>query len=180
MAGLPITEIVHPRTNAAAGLPSIPVSVGVPCTSNTLGLDPELSVAAVNLSMKHPFAFNTSTPSQIAANTIDSGEDRVTVPSTSASIFTNFPSNTLPQKISGTTVNPLLMTVPTLSSKTINMSFPPTHNLLQTTLGIPTQTIETTGLLQAASSLAGVSSVTSENVTIGMNTGSSEFTTQVL
>ena len=180
MAGLPITEVVHPRTNAARGLPTIPVSVAIPCTSNTMGLDPELSIAAVNLSMKHPFTFNTSIHSQITANSVDSGEDTVTVPSTSANILTNFQSITMPQKVSGTTVNPLLMTVPTLSSKGINMSFPPTHNLLQTSLGIPTQTVETTGLLQAASSLAGVSSVTSENVTIGMNTGPSESTPKVL
>ena len=178
MTGLPITEVVHSRTVAGRSLPTISLSSLGNSPRVTTGLVHEPLMAAVNLSTKYPSSFSGIIPAEITATKIDSGLDVMSVSPVAGEILSNFPTNPNSQKITGTTVNPLLMNIPTHDSMGLNMRFPPTQHLLQTSMSIPTQTVETSGLMQAGSPLTGITSLNPDNVTIRITTVPTESTDQ--
>ena len=166
MTGLPIAEVVHTRTIVGTNLPTFTMSGQIHNASVTPRLAPEPSLDSVILSTKYPTALSGNISSEITATRIDSGIDQISLPFASLDSLSDFPSFNSSQKLSGTTGNPLIMTMPTFDSKAINVSFPPTQHLLQMANNIPTQTVETCGLMQVASPLSGISSLNPDSLTI--------------
>ena len=178
MTGLPITEVVHTRTVVGADLPTFSLSGQTHGTSPISRQVLEPHMAAVNLSTKCHTALSENISSEITATRIDSRTDQIPTPFASLDSLSDFPSFRSSHNVPGTTVNPLLMTLPKFDSKAINVSFPPTQRLLQTANNIPTQTVVTGGLMQADSSLSGITSLNPDSLTIRITNVSTEQTNQ--
>merc|ERR1712020_157751 len=99
----------------------------------------------------------------------------------SLSSLSKFQSNQTSFQTSGTSVNPLLLTLPKLESRPINVAFPPTQHLLNSTNSLPTQMVETAGLLQASTTLlGGVTTFNNDSLTIKITNVATESTNQAL
>ena len=170
MTGLPITEIHHSRNTF--GTSQIPI--------HTPLLPSETLMTAVNLSSKFPSDIIGKNISHVSASNQQSGMDSLPASgSSSLEVLPDFQqTSSVPQKVLGTTVNPLLMPMPTLEAKQLNVSFPPTQHLLHAARSIPTQSVETTGLIQAGSSIPGISSLNSDSLTIRITNVPTETTEQ--
>ena len=170
MTGLPITEIHHSRNTF--GTSQIPI--------HTPLLPSETLMTAVNLSSKFPSDIIGKSISHVSASNQQSGMDSLPASgSSSLEVLPDFQqTSSVPQKVLGTTVNPLLMPMPTLEAKQLNVSFPPTQHLLHAARSIPTQSVETTGLIQAGSSIPGISSLNSDSLTIRITNVPTETTEQ--
>ena len=179
MTGLPIAEVVHSRNMASAHLQTIAMSGHGQGTSVTAGLPSEPLIAAVNLSSKYQNQFRGNISSEITATKINPGLNTMSLSPTSIDTQPDFQlSSPISHKVSGTTVNPLLMSLPAQDSNPINVAFPPTQHLLQASSSIPTQTVETAGLMQAGSPLSGITSLNPDSLTIRITNVPTETTNQ--
>ena len=180
MTGLPIAEVLHSRnTIATTSQIHIPPSQRQIQNANT-ELPSEPLIAAVNLSSKYTSGITGRNVTQLNAAKYHTGIDVSQAAETpSLNVLSDFqPSCSVTQKVLGTTVNPLLMPLPTLEAKPLNVAFPPTQNLLQTSSKIQTQSVETSGLIQAGSPLTGITSLNSDSLTIRITNVPTETTEQ--
>ena len=174
MTGLPIAEVFHSQNVPTSVLSSLACS-----TALTTGLITEPVISAVNLSTKYPIGLSSKLPSEITATRIPHGISKISEPITSLSSLSKFQSNQTSFQTSGTSVNPLLLTLPKLESRPINVAFPPTQHLLNSTNSLPTQMVETAGLLQASTTLlGGVTTFNNDSLTIKITNVATESTNQ--
>ena len=173
MTGLPIAEVFHSQNVPTSVLSSLACS-----TTLTTGLMAEPVISAVNFSTKYPIGLSSKLPSEITATRIPHGISKISEPITSLSSLSKFQSNQTSFQTSSTSVNPLLLTLPKLESRPINVSFPPTHHLLNSTNSLPTQMVETAGLLQASTLLGGVTTFNNDSLTIKITNVATESTNQ--
>ena len=175
MTGLPIAEVFHSQ--------NVPTSVLSSLACSTTGLISEPIISAVNLSTKYPIGLNSKLPSEITATRIPQiGISKISDQpiTTTLSSLSKFQSNQTSFQTSGSTsVNPLLLTLPKLESRPINVAFPPTQHLLNSTNSLPTQMVETAGLLQASTLLGGgVNTFNNDSLTIKITNVATESTNQ--
>ena len=179
MTGLPITEVVHPRNIPGTNLSPFTLPSQGRSLSDTPGIAPEPLITAVNLTTKYHSAFAGNISPDITPAKMNAGLNALSSSPTSIDSLPDFQSsNPILQNVSGTTVNPLLMTLPTFDSNAINVAFPPTQHLLQTSSNIPTQTVETAGLMQARSPLTGIAPVNTDSLTIRITNVPTETASQ--
>ena len=179
MTGLPIAEVVHPRNIPGSNLSTFTLPSQGRSPSDISGIAPEPLITAVNLSTKYQTAFAGNISPDISSAKMNSAINTLSSSPTSIDSLPDFQSsNLVSQQVSGTTVNPLLMTLPTFNHNAINVAFPPTQHLLQTSSNIPTQAVETAGLIQARSPLSGITPVNTDSLTIRITNVPTETVSQ--
>lgn len=179
MTGLPIAEVVHPRNIPGTNVSTFTLPRQGRNPSNTPGIAPEPLITAVNLTTKYHSAFAGNISPDINSAKMNVGLSTFSSSPTSIDSLPDFQSSIpISQTVSGTTVNPLLMTMPTFDSNAINVAFPPTQHLLQTSSNIPTQTVETAGLMQARSPLTGIPPMNTDSLTIRITNVPTETASQ--
>ena len=178
MTGLPIAEVVHSRNTIATRTQNaIPAQRYIQSATTELPSAPH--IAAVNLSSKYSAEMSSCNISRMSTGKDHTGIDALPVSRSSLGAMSDFqPSSTVTQNFLGTSVNPLLMTLPALEAKPLNVSFPPTQHLLQASTSIPTQSVETTGLIQAGSPISGITSLNPDSLTIRITNVPTETTEQ--
>ena len=179
MTGLPIAEVVHPTTIPGSNLSTLTLPSQGRSPSDIPGIAPEPLITAVNLSTKYHTAFAGNISPGISSANMNSATNTLSSSPPSIDSLPDFQSsNLVSQQVSGTTVNPLLMTLPTFDPNAINVAFPPTQHLLQTSSNIPTQAVETAGLIQARSTLSGITPVNTDSLTIRITNVPTETVSQ--
>ena len=178
MTGLPIAEVVHSRGGVATSSHiALPAQRYIQSAISDLPSEPYIS--AVNLSSKYSLEMSSHSIPRMSSGKDNSGIDALPASRSSLGVLSEFqPSSSVTQKVIGTTVNPLLMPVRTLEAKPLNVSFPPTRHLLHASSSIPTQSVETTGLIQAGSPISGITSLNPDSLTIRITNVPTETTEQ--